>query len=165
MTLGKDGGRLSRLDSSGSNKTVWNKHSCKRCRMFVRSTVRCTEHPDDPGSVQVLPKLTRQGLLRAWQLGNTAEWQRKVMNSSSCLVKNHKTDSTHGSARIVFSPRSKSWMDVFLKVRLKFATFDCGPEKCVLLYSNGESTVSSQINKAIKSVWKRPKSRARQAVS
>ena len=82
MTLGKDGGRLSRLDSSGSNKTVWNKHSCKRCRMFVRSTVRCTEHPDDPGSVQVLPKLTRQGLLRAWQLGNTAEWQRKVMNSS-----------------------------------------------------------------------------------
>lgn len=29
-----------------------------------------------------ISKLTRQGLLRTWQLGNTAEWQRKVMNSS-----------------------------------------------------------------------------------
>ena len=111
-----------------------------------------------------IAKANKAGALANMTIG---EYSRMAKESDEfvVLVKNHKTDSTHGSARIVFSPRSKSWMDVFLKVRLKFATFDCGPEKCVFLYSNGESTVSSQINKAIKSVWKRPKSRARQAVS
>ena len=47
-------------------------------------------------------------------------------------------------------------MDVFLReLRLKFASSDSGTDKCVFLSSNGESMVSSQINKAIKSVWKK----------
>ena len=52
-TLGRDGRRLLRLDDSRSNKTVWNKQSCKRCCMSVRSTVRCTKHPDNPSSEHV----------------------------------------------------------------------------------------------------------------
>ena len=83
------------------------------------------------------------------------EYSRMAKESDEfvVLVKNHKTLSTHGQARIVFSPRLKSWMDVFLReVRLKFASSDSGTDKCVFLSSNGES---SQINKAIKSVWKK----------
>ena len=72
------------------------------------------------------------------------------------LVKNHKTVSTHGPARIVFSPKLKSWMDVFLReVRLKFFASNTGPDERVFITSNGEPMVSSQINKAIKSVWKK----------
>ena len=72
------------------------------------------------------------------------------------LVKNHKTVSTHGPARIVFFPRLKSWMGVFFnEVRLKFAASDSGEDKCVFLSPSWECMVSSQINKVIKSVWKK----------
>ena len=80
------------------------------------------------------------------------EYSRMAKESDEfvVLVKNHKTLSTHDQARIVFSPRLKSWMDVFLReVLLKFASSDSGTDKCLFLSSNGES---SQINKAIKSV-------------
>ena len=87
-----------------------------------------------------------------------AEYNRMAKESDEfvVVVKNHKTVSTHGPARIVFSPKLKSWMDVFLReVRLKFTPSNAGPDKCVFATSNGETMVSSQINKAIKSVWKK----------
>ncbi|CAH3179409.1 unnamed protein product, partial [Porites lobata] len=76
---------------------------------------------------------------RAGALANmtVAEYDRMTKESDEfvVLVKNHKTLSTHGSARIVFSAKLKSWMDVFLR--------------------EVQAMVSSQINKAIKSVWKK----------
>ena len=93
---------------------------------------------------------------RAGALANMTveEYNRMAKESDEffVLVKNHKTVNTHGPARIVFSPKLKSWMDVFLReVCLKFT----GPDGCVFVTSNGEPMVSSQINKAIKSVWKK----------
>ena len=41
------------------------------------------------------------------------------------------------------------------EVRLKFAASDSGLDKLVFLSSSGGSMVSSQINKAIKSMWKK----------
>ena len=71
-------------------------------------------------------------------------------------MKNHRAVSTHGPARIVFSQGLKSWMGIFLKeVHFNFAASDSGTDKCVFLSSNREAMVSSQINKAIKSVWKK----------
>lgn len=66
-----------------------------------------------------IAKVNKAGALASMTIG---EYSRMAKESDEfvVLVKNHKTDSTHGSARIVFSPRSKSWMDVFLKVPLKF---------------------------------------------
>ena len=97
---------------------------------------------------------------RAGALANmtVAEYNRMAKESDEfvVLVKNHKTVSTHGPARIVFSPKLKSWMDVFLReVRLKFTASNAEPDKCVFVTSNGEPMVSSQINKALKSVWKK----------
>ena len=92
-------------------------------------------------------------------MNTTVEEYRRMSKESDefvVLVKNHKTVSTHGPARIIFSPKLKNWMDVFLReVRLKFAASSAGPDKCVFITSTGESMVSSQINKAIKSVWKK----------
>ena len=75
---------------------------------------------------------------RAGALANmtVAEYNRMEKESDEfvVLVKNHKTVSTHGPARIIFSPKLKSWMDVFLKeVRLNFAASDSGTDKCVFL--------------------------------
>ena len=97
---------------------------------------------------------------RAGALANmtVAEYDRMTKESDEfvVLVKNHKTVSTHGPARIVFSAKLKSWMDVFLReVRLKITASNTGPDNCVFITSTGEAMVSSQINKAIKSVWKK----------
>ncbi|CAH3177590.1 unnamed protein product [Porites lobata] len=97
---------------------------------------------------------------RAGALANmtVAEYDRmtKERDEFVVLVKNHKTVSTHGPARIVFSAKLKSWMDVFLReVRLKITASNTGPDNCVFITSTGEAMVSSQINKAIKSVWKK----------
>lgn len=73
------------------------------------------------------------------------EYSRMVKESDEFVVfvKNYKIDSIYGFVRIVFFLRLKSWMDVFFKVCLKFVIFDCGLEKCVLLYFNGEFMVFS----------------------
>ena len=78
---------------------------------------------------------------RAGALANMTvrEYNRMTKESDEffVLVKNHRTVSTHGPARIVFPPRLKSWMDIFLKeVRLKFAAPDSRPDKCVFLTSS-----------------------------
>ena len=72
------------------------------------------------------------------------------------LVKNHKTLQTHGPARIVLSSRLHSWMDIFVReVRSKVPGVTGSLNESVFLTWNGETMESSQINKAIKSVWKK----------
>ena len=72
------------------------------------------------------------------------------------LVKNHKTLQTHGPARIVLSSRLHSWMDIFVQeVRSKVPGVTGSLNESVFLTWNGETMESSQINKAIKSVWKK----------
>ena len=72
------------------------------------------------------------------------------------LVKNHKTLQTHGPARIVLSSRLHSWMDIFVReVRSKVPGVTGSLNESVFLTWNGETMESSQINKAIKSIWKK----------
>ena len=72
------------------------------------------------------------------------------------LVKNHKTIQTHGPARIVLSPKLHSWIDIFIReVRSKVPGLTAGPNESVFITWNGETMESSQINKAIKSIWKK----------
>jgi len=72
------------------------------------------------------------------------------------LVKNHKTLQTHGPARIVLSSRLHSWMDIFVReVRSKVPGMTGSLNESVFLTWNRETMESSQINKAIKSVWKK----------
>ena len=72
------------------------------------------------------------------------------------LVKNHKTLQTHGPTRIVLSSRLHSWMDIFVReVRSKVPGVTGSLNESVFLTWNGETMESSQINKAIKSVWKK----------
>ena len=70
------------------------------------------------------------------------------------LVKHQKTSASHGSARIVLTTSLYNWLRIFVeKVRPKI----CGDteKNNVFLSWNGESLHSSQINKAIKSIWKK----------
>ena len=72
------------------------------------------------------------------------------------LVKRSKTLSTHGPARIVLSPKLKSWIQIYIReVRSQVAGSTNRPDDSVFLSFFGEPMVSSQINKAMKSVWKK----------
>lgn len=72
------------------------------------------------------------------------------------LVMKSKTLSTHGPARIVFSLKLKSWLDIFVReVRSQVTGSSNSPDSCLFLSFNGEPMTSSQINKAIKSIWKK----------
>lgn len=63
---------------------------------------------------------------------------------------------THGPARTILSPKLYSWMAIFVReTRSKVAGTTANPNSNVFLTWNGEPMVSSQINKAIKSVWKK----------
>ena len=71
-------------------------------------------------------------------------------------VSDQKTFTTHGPARIILSPKLYSWMVIFVReARSKVAGTTANPNSNVFLTWNGEPMVSSQINKAIKSVWKK----------
>ena len=71
------------------------------------------------------------------------------------LVKAHKTLSTHGPARILMSEKLFMWVDIYAKeVR---SNGSCDEGDLVFLSWNGEELCSSQINKAIKSIWKKAK--------
>ena len=83
--------------------------------MSVRSTVRCTKHPDNPSSEHVnsrylIIEISIENANRAGALANTTvgEYSRMAKESDEfvLLVKKHKTVSTHGPARTVFSPGS-----------------------------------------------------------
>ena len=72
------------------------------------------------------------------------------------LVKKHKTVATHGPARIVLSSKLHGWMEIFVReVRSKVPGVTGSLKERVFLTWNGEALRSSQINKAIKSVWKK----------
>lgn len=72
------------------------------------------------------------------------------------LVKDHKTIQTNGPARIVLSQKLHSWIDIFIReVRSKVPSLTAAPKESVFLTWNGETMESSQINKAIKSIWKK----------
>lgn len=72
------------------------------------------------------------------------------------FVREHKTMSTHGPARIVFSPKLYSWMTIFCdQVRSKVQGVNESSAQRVFLSWNGEALSSSQINKGIKSVWRK----------
>ena len=94
----------------------------------------------------------RAGALANMKLG---EFNRvsKHDEENVVLVKDHKTLDTQGSARIVLSSKLHSWMS--REVRSKVPGVTDNPRENVFLTWNAEAMVSSQINKAIKSVWKK----------
>ena len=69
------------------------------------------------------------------------------------LVKASKTVATHGPARIVMSSKLHSWMNIFVR-EVRSRVPSVSSEK-VFVSWNGEDLKSSQVNKAIKSVWKK----------
>lgn len=72
------------------------------------------------------------------------------------LVKKSKPLPSHGPARIVFSPKLKSWIQIYVReVRSQVTGSNDRPESCLFLSFYGEPMASSQINKAIKSIWKK----------
>ena len=72
------------------------------------------------------------------------------------LVKKSKMLPTHGPARIVLSARLQSWMKIYVQeVRSQVPGLNDGPDNKLFLSFNGEPMASSQINKAIKSIWKK----------
>ena len=71
-------------------------------------------------------------------------------------VSGQKTFATHGPARIVFSSKLYSWITIFIReARSKVTGSSDDPKAAVFLTWNAEQMRSSQINKAIKSVWKK----------
>lgn len=72
------------------------------------------------------------------------------------LVRKSKTLSTHGPARIVLSKKLRSWMQIYVReVRSQVTGSNNQPNGSFFLSFNGEPMASSQINKAIKSIWKK----------
>lgn len=71
-------------------------------------------------------------------------------------VSDQKTFTSHGPARIVLSSKLYSWITIFVReARSRVADSTANPETNVFLTWNGEPMRSSQINKSIKSVWKK----------
>ena len=72
------------------------------------------------------------------------------------LVKDHKTLATHGHARIVLSQKLAGWLKIFVtEVRSRISGTSNDNDDNVFLSWNGEALASSQISKAMKSVWKK----------
>lgn len=72
------------------------------------------------------------------------------------LVKDRKTLYSHGHARIVLSQKLCRWLQIFVpEVRSRVSGATNDNDHHVFLSWNGESLASSQISKAMKSVWKK----------
>jgi len=164
-TMGKDGGTLPCFDHSDSIKRFETSEAardvvCLLGQLSGAHKIQITQAQYTLIRDFLLVEISIDNANRAGALANmtVAEYDRMTKESDEfvVLVKNHKTVSTHGPARIVFSVKLKSWMDVFLReVRLKITASNTGPDNCVFITSTEEAMVSSQINKAIKSVWKK----------
>lgn len=77
-------------------------------------------------------------------------------DDSVILVKDHKTLYSHGHARIVLSQKLCRWLQIFVtEVRSHVSGTTNDNDHHVFLSWNGESLASSQISKAMKSVWKK----------
>ena len=83
---------------------------------------------------------------------------KKEGNEKVIFVKEHKTLSTHGPARIILSEKLASWLQIFVReVRCKVYGASEDDNSCVFLSWTGEALRSSQVNKAMKSIWKKVK--------
>ena len=83
---------------------------------------------------------------------------KKEGDDNVISVKDHKTLSTHGPARIILSAKLVSWLQIFVReVRSKVAGASKDDNSCVFLSWTGEALRSSQVNKAMKSIWKKAK--------
>ena len=97
---------------------------------------------------------------RSGALANMKMGEFKRMKSegedSVILVKQHKTLATHGPVRIVLSPKLRRWIQIFIKdVRSCVYGAENHNDCHVFLSWNGEPLASSQISKAMKSIWKK----------
>ena len=80
---------------------------------------------------------------------------KKEGDDNVIFVKDHKTLSTHGPARIILSAKLASWLQIFVReVHSKVAGASKDDNRCVFLSWTGEALCSSQVNKAI---WKKAK--------
>ena len=89
---------------------------------------------------------------------NLKEFQNSMKHENELviLVRKHKTGATHGPARTVLSTKLQSWIAIFVKkVCCKLPGVADGHSERGFLSWNGEALKSSQIEKAIKSVWKK----------
>ncbi len=78
---------------------------------------------------------------------------RKDGDNYVISVMKHKTAHVHGLAYIILNSKLKAWLSIFVKVmRTQVATSTTGP---VFLSWNGQRMTSSQINKAVKSIFKK----------
>lgn len=72
------------------------------------------------------------------------------------FVKDYKIIQINGLARIVFSQKLYSWIDIFIReVRFKVFGLIVVFKESVFLTWNGETMEFSQINKVIKFIWKK----------
>ncbi|KAJ7360076.1 hypothetical protein OS493_018060 [Desmophyllum pertusum] len=69
---------------------------------------------------------------------------------------NHKTFHVHGPAQVVLTSNLHNWISVLIQEsRARIPNVGAEKEKAVFLSWNGKQLQSSQISKAIKSVWKK----------
>lgn len=96
----------------------------------------------------------RSGALSNMKMGELRR-MKKEGEDNVIFVKDHKTLATHGPARIALSAKLSSWVKIFVReVRCKVSGATDG-DSHVFLSWNGEALSSSQISKAMKSLWKR----------
>lgn len=98
---------------------------------------------------------SRSGALANMKMGEFKKMKTEG-DDSVILVKDHKTMASHGPARIVLSQKLSRWLQIFVtevRPRILGATND--NDSNVFLSWNGERLASSQISKAMKSVWKK----------
>lgn len=107
----------------------------------------------------LLVQITVDNASRAGALANMKlselESAHKQGGDFVVTIKVHKTIVTHGPARIVLNAKLHSWMQIFVAQVCPAACKSSNNDKCVLLSWTGEPLASSQINKALKSIWKK----------
>ena len=97
----------------------------------------------------------RAGALANMKMGEFKK-MKKEGEDHVILVKDHKTFATHGPARIVLSLKLSSWVNIYVQeVRSKVHGISDDDDNHVFVSWNGEALVSSQISKAMKSIWKK----------
>ena len=96
----------------------------------------------------------RAGVLANMKMGEF-ERMKDEGGERVILVKDHKTLATHGPARIVLSQKLAGWLKIFVtEVRSRISGTSNDNDN-VFLSWNGEALASSQISKAMKSIWKK----------
>ena len=101
---------------------------------------------------------------RAGVLSNMtmSEWERAAREEDRFVIRvqKHKTFATHGPANIVLTKHLYNWIRLYINevrptVAKRNLPTSASSKQTVFLTWNGEQLQSSQINKAIKSIWKK----------